>query len=73
MKRIRCWSKSNSTNRTFELLKRLNDSDNATDISTNQNMPVLTTLEKNQRHETKIFLRKCNSFIKDGELWRRKC
>ena len=33
-----------------------------------QSMFVLTMLEKNQRGNTKVFSRKCNSLIKDSEL-----
>ena len=39
-------------------LKRIDSNGNATDVGNDQS--------------TKIFWRKCNSFIKDGELWRSK-
>ena len=35
-----------------------------------QSIFVLTILEKNQRNVTKTFLRKHNSIIRDGKLWR---
>ena len=41
-------------------------------IVADEPMFLLTILEKNQRNEIEFFLRKRNSLIKDGELWRSK-
>ena len=60
---IRCWSKSNSTNRIWWTIKKLDAEDNATDAGDNdQLMFVLTILEKIKE------ARKCDSVTKDGEL-----
>ena len=49
-------------------LKQLDNNGNATDAGNDESTFVLTILEKNQRKNIKIFSRKCNSLIKDGNL-----
>ena len=51
----------------FWQLDKLNDNSSTTHAGVDQNMFILTVLEKNK---TKISVRKCGSFKKDGELWR---
>ena len=45
-KRIRCWSKSNSTNRICWTIKKLAANGNATDVGNYQSMFVVTITEK---------------------------
>ena len=52
----------------IEFVGQLKNPDDS--VVANESMFVLTILEKNQRNEIKIFSRKCNTIIKDGELSR---
>ena len=49
-------------------LKQLDNNGNANDAGNDESTFLLTILEKNQRKNIKIFSRKCNSLIKDGNL-----
>ena len=49
-------------------LKKLDADDNATDPGNDQSMFLLKLFKKNHRNKIKIFSRKCNSIIKDGQL-----
>ena len=54
-------------------LKKIDVNSNATNAGNNdQSMPVLTSLEKNEKSEIKFLSRNCNSTIRNGKLSKRE-
>ena len=54
-------------------LKKIDANSNATNAGNNdQSMPVLTSLEKNEKSEIKFLSRNCNSSIRNGKLSKRE-